>query len=101
GRPFLQGFAYAQVFRGGELNFSFAEFAPMAVVYKTQRARPWTRGLEWFAEGVMPSDFAYFDFAIVNAQPAQHAAFLATLPKLTPVTGEGRWRLYRIQTTSR
>src|SRR5262249_2882286 len=43
GRPFLQAFSYAQVVRGGELNFSFAEFAPMGVVYKTPRARPWTR----------------------------------------------------------
>jgi hypothetical protein len=100
GRPFLQGFAYAQVFRGGELNFSFAEFAPMGVVYKTPRVRTWTRGLEWFAERATRSDFSHFDYAFVNAEPPQHA-FLGTLAELTPATGDGRWRLYRINTSPR
>ena len=100
GRPFLQGFAYAQVARGGELNFSFAEFAPMAVVYKTRPWRPWTRGLEWFAERATRSDLSYFDYALVNAEARQHAA-LAASAELTPLTGHGRWRLYRISTIPR
>jgi hypothetical protein len=100
GRPFLQGFAYAQVVRGGQLNFSFAEFAPMGVVYKTPRARPWTRGLEWFAERATRSDFSHFDYALVNAETRQHAS-LAALAELTPVTGQGRWRLYRIDRIAR
>jgi len=100
GRPFLQGFAYAQVVRGSELNFSFAEFAPMAVVYKTRSPRPWTRGLEWFPERATRSDLSYFDYALVNAETRQHAA-LAASPELAPLTGHGRWRLYRIRTIPR
>jgi hypothetical protein len=100
GRPFLQGFAYAQVVRGGQLNFSFAEFAPMGVVYRTPRARPWTRGLEWFAERVTRSDFSHFDYALVNAEGWWHSS-LAASGALTPVTGQGRWRLYRINAIAR
>jgi hypothetical protein len=96
GRPFLQGFAYAQVARGGELNFSFAQFAPMAVVYRAPRQVAWTRGLEWTAEQARRSDFAHFDFALVNADDRQHAAFARALPELAPVTADGRWRLYRV-----
>jgi hypothetical protein len=95
GRPFLQTFAYAQVVRGGELNFSFAQFAPMAVVYRTPRLVSWTSGLEWRAERVKPSDFSHFDYALVNAEESRHAS-LAALPDLRPMTAEGRWRLYRI-----
>ena len=97
GRPFLQGFAYAQVVRGGQLNFSFAEFAPMGVVYKTPRARLWTRGLEWYPERLTPSDLSHFDYALVNAEDWRHS-FLAASRIVTPVTGGGRWRLYRINT---
>jgi hypothetical protein len=100
GRPFLQGFAYAQVVRGGRLNFSFAEFGPMAVVYKTPPARLWTHGLEWFPERVTPSDFSHFDYAIVHADGWQHAS-LTVSRNLTPVTGKGRWRLYRIDAIAR
>jgi len=100
GRPFLQGFAYAQVVRGGELNFSFAEFAPMGVVYKSPRARPWTRGLEWFSERATASDLSHFDYALVNAEGWRHDA-LAASRELTAVTGQGRWRLYRTNAIAR
>jgi hypothetical protein len=100
GRPFLQGFAYAQVVRGGQLNFSFAEFAPMGVVYKTPRARLWTRGLEWFPERLTASDFSHFDYTLVNAEEWRHSS-LAASRTLTPVTERGRWRLYRIDATAR
>jgi len=101
GRPFLQGFAYAQVVRGGQVNFSFADLAPMAVVYKVRRARtPWTRGIEWYVERAKRSDLGYFDHAVVNAEREQHAA-LASVSELVPVTGEGRWRLYRIDASDR
>lgn len=96
GRPFLQTFAYAQVYRGGELNFSFADFAPSLVVYKARRRPPWTVGLEWFGEAVQLRDFGYFDYAIVNAHDAQQARVAAT-PQLVPVADGGRWRLYRIR----
>ena len=99
GRPFLQAFAYAQVLRGGRLNFSFAELAPMAVVYKAPRSsRPWTRGIEWVAERAKRSDLRYFDYAIVNGDASQHAA-VAALAELTPVTADGAWRLYRVRVT--
>jgi len=94
GRPFLQTFAYAQVWHGGRLNTSFAGFAPSLVVYRQRRAAPWTPNLEWFAERVRPEDFAYFDYAIINGGPSIHEQALA-LP-LEPVTATGRWRLYRI-----
>jgi hypothetical protein len=95
GRPFLQTYAYAQVMRGGELNFSFAQFAPMAVVYRTPRRPAWTGGLEWRAERVKPTDFGHFHYALVNADAPKHAS-LAALPVLHPVTVDGRWRLYRV-----
>jgi hypothetical protein len=101
GRPFLQGFAYAQVLRGGQLNFSFAEFAPMAVVYKAPTTpRRWTRGLEWAAEQATPADVAQFEYALVNGERWQHASVTAWAG-LTPLTGEGRWRLYRTGTSAR
>jgi len=100
GRPFLQTFAYAQVVRGGELNFSFAQFAPMAVVYRAPRRSAWTAELEWRAETVERSDFVHFDYALVNGEQSRHASF-AALPELRPVTAEGRWRLYRIGPSAR
>ena len=96
GRPFLQMFAYAQVVRGGQLNFSFAQFAPMLVVYKTPRRPPWTNTLEWFAERVQPSDFQYFDLVLVNGAPSVHDDFLRQ-PNLTADHGVGRWWLFRVK----
>ena len=102
GRPFLQGFAYAQVVRGGTLNFSFADFAPMVVVHRAPRtARPWTRGIEWNAEKATVSDLAHFDYAIVNADARNHGALAAAMRELRPVTGQGQWRLYRIEAAGR
>jgi hypothetical protein len=99
GRPFLQIFAYAQVYRGGTLNFSFAEFRPSLVVYQPPRSVHWTHGLEWFAENVKPVDYAYFDYALVNALEPMHEQ-IAIGPMLRPVTSAGRWRLYRIEAGS-
>lgn len=95
GRPFLQTFAYAQVVRGGTLNFSFAEFAPSPVVFRAPASPPWTGGLEWFAERVRPSDFPYFDYVVVNAGDALHRR-LAAETTLVPQADGGRWRLYRV-----
>lgn len=101
GRPFLQGFAYAQVVRGGALNFSFAEFAPMAVVFKTPPpSGRWTKGLEWTAEEAVPEDFAQFDHALMNAEDWQHAS-VAQWAGLTPLIAQGRWRLYRVAASAR
>jgi hypothetical protein len=95
GRPFIQIAAYSQVLKGGELNFSFAEFAPCLVVYKDQHGKPWTGGLDWYAERLKYSDFEHFDFALVNGNKWIHDSFRA-IPALTPMTRHGRWRLYGI-----
>jgi hypothetical protein len=96
GRPFLQAFAYAQVLRGGTLNFSFAEFAPSLVVFRSPPEARWTRGLEWFPEWLQPTDLPHFDHALINGEEIIHTRFSA-LPGVRPVTREGRWRLYHIE----
>lgn len=95
GKPFLHGHAYAQVLRGGELNFSFADFAPSLVVYRAPRSGPWTWALEWFPESVRASDFPYFDFVLVHGDPEAQSRFLRE-SMLDPQTESGSWRLYRV-----
>jgi hypothetical protein len=96
GRPFLQLFAYAQVFKGCELNFSFAEHYSGLVAYKAKRAVPWTPGLEWFAPNVKRTDFAFFDYVLANGMEGDHRA-LSSYRELSPMTPSGRWRLYRVR----
>jgi hypothetical protein len=95
GYPFIQMFAYSQVLKGGLLNFSFAEFSPCLVVYKTQFQRPWTGGLEWFPGRLRESDLEWFDHMLVNGPDQVHSLVMSKLP-VQPVTKEGTWRLYRI-----
>ncbi len=95
GRPFIQVFAYSQVLRGGELNFSFADFGPSLVVYRQRRVLPWTSGLEWFPEKARKSDFQFFDYSLINADEKLHGA-LGSESVITPITREGRWRLYKV-----
>lgn len=92
--PFLQDFAWAQVLRGGVVNFSFAQFPPSLVVYRQPR-QPWSSGLEWFPERLRPDDLAWFDFALVNAPPPLQDR-IALHPAMTPVTTDGFWHLYRL-----
>lgn len=94
GRPFLQAFAWAQVYRGGELNMSFAGMATSLVRYRGPVVMNWTPLLEWLPERVRVSDFGQFSHALVHATPRQHQV-LATQPFLTPITDRGAWRLYR------
>jgi len=96
GRPFLQLFAYAQVFKGGELNFSFAEHYSGLVAYRTSRTVLWTPGLEWYGEKVKRADFAFFDFVLANGEDKDHK-ILSAFAELSPVTPAGRWRLYRVR----
>jgi hypothetical protein len=98
-RPFIQTFAYAQVFHGGQLNFSFADFVPSLVVYRESGRRHWTSGLEWFSERTQASDLAFFDYALINGDEAVHAR-VSRLPGLRPLTEHGRWRLYRVESAS-
>lgn len=95
GRPFLQLFAYAQVFKGSESNFSFAEHYSGLVAYKAKRSVSWTPGLEWFAAKVKKADFAFFDHVLVNGSEADHKMF-SSFRELSPVTSSGPWRLYRV-----
>jgi len=94
GKPFIQVFAYSQVYKGGELNFSFADFGPSLVVYRKKRLMPWTSGLEWFPEAARVQDFEYFDYALIHGSDELHAQ-LTGLEILKSVTNQGRWRLYK------
>ena len=93
--PFGHVYAYAQVARGGELNFSFAQFASSPVVYPAPRRIGWTPNLELLPDQVRTSDFRHFDFALIRAPDALHGE-IAGGDVLEPVTGEGWWRLYRV-----
>jgi hypothetical protein len=95
GRPFLQLFAYAQVFKGCELSFSFAEHYSGLVAYKAKREVSWTPGLEWFAAKVKRSDFGFFDYVLVNSLERDHKT-LSSFNELLPMTNSGRWRLYKV-----
>ncbi len=96
GYPFIQIFAYSQMLKGGTLNFSFAEFSPCLVVYKTPFHPPWTSGLEWFPNNVKESDLQYFDHLILHGSEETHGETSGN-PGFTPVTTEGAWRLYTIK----
>ena len=87
--------AYSQALRGGELNFSFAELPSSTVVYRHLRETPWTSLLELVPQRVQRDDFAHFEFALIDGTDALHAE-VAAGDVLEPVTGEGRWRLYRV-----
>ena len=98
GRPNLQAFAFAQVLHGGELNFSFASFAPFPMVYQPDHVLPWTPGLEWYPEHVTLADLAHFDFLLLSADDATHER-LAPIWPMDAVTTSGVFRLYRIRHT--
>jgi hypothetical protein len=95
GRPFLQLFAYAQVYKGGTVNFSFAEHYSGLVAYRAKRAAPWTPRLEWYGERFKSEDLEWFDFVLANASPVDHKLALG-LKELSLVTFSGPWRLYRV-----
>ncbi len=101
GIPFLQTFAWAQVLRGGELNFSFALFPSSLVIYDPVPPRPWTEGLEWYPDRVRREDFPHFTHVLVGASDAGVHRFLASAPELQPVTSRGVWRLYEVGVTDR
>jgi hypothetical protein len=96
GRPFIQVFSYAQVYRGGELNFSFADFGPSLVIYRTPRRLAWTSGLEWFPERAKKSDLLSFEYALVSGDETTHDS-AARDGTLAPLTSSGRWRLYAVR----
>jgi len=95
-RPFLQTFAWAQVLRGGTLNFSFASYVTSPVVFRSDRPPPWTPQLYWYPGRLRSTDLEHFDYVIVNGTPDVHEEVVAAGP-LAPVTTTGRWRLYRVE----
>lgn len=95
GRPFLQLAAYAQAFKGCDINFSFAEHHSGLVAFRTRRDAPWTQGLEWYAEKVQRSDFRFFDFVLVNGEDNGFRV-LDGFNELAAVTKGLPWRLYRV-----
>lgn len=97
GYPFYHLYVYGQVHAGGEVNRSFANEATSLVVYDDlPRSLPWTDGLDWQPQKLRHSDFAYFDWLIVNGDDETHARFRSD-PQLEAATSSGRWRLYRIR----
>jgi hypothetical protein len=99
-RPFLQIYAWAQVLKGGTLDFSFASFATSPVVFRSHAPRPWTPRLYWFPRRLLSTDLEYFDYVIVNGTPDVHEGVVAWR-RLAPVTTTGRWRLYRVEHSDR
>ncbi len=59
------------------------------------RKFPWTESLDWRAMQVRKSDMDHFGQVLIFGGPDAHALFLAD-ERLTPVTAERPWRLYRI-----
>lgn len=94
GRPFLQTFAYAQVFKEAGLNFSFAEHASGLVRHREPRPYDWTPGMTWAPERATAEDFGYFDYVLINGKPDVHTR-LSGLDVIRPITAAGRWRLYK------
>lgn len=93
--PFLQSFAWSQVTRGGELNFSFADFPTSLVVYEPPRPLTWTPGLEWFPRRVRSGDFGWFSHALVRAPQGLHRQLVGR-EILQPLTPPAPWVLYRV-----
>jgi hypothetical protein len=96
GRPFLQMAAYAQAWRGAELNFSFAQHFSGVVSYIDPSKHTTAKGFtEWSAERVPISYIQTFAYALINADDEAHRSF-KSLSFFEPLTSEGRWRLYRV-----
>ncbi len=96
GFPYYHLYAYSQVMHGGELAHSFANLGSSLVVFRDlPREFPWTDALDWRARRVRMSDVDHFGYVLIFGPPDAHAPFLAD-ERLTPVTGERPWRLYRV-----
>jgi len=94
-RPFLQMYAYAQVFKDAELAYPFSKHSTGLIAYRDSVSSPWTLQLDWYPEWLQESDLGYFDYVLVNGSPYDHNHRLPR-GRLTPVTEPARWRLYRV-----
>jgi hypothetical protein len=95
GRPFLQIYAYAQAYKGGDLNFSFAQHSSGIVRYRSPRKYDWTPSLDFMPEMAKRGDFRYFDYVLVNGGGQLHLQ-LSDMPDLEPASQVGKWHLYRV-----
>ncbi len=97
-KPFLQSFAWAQVFKGGRLSFSFAEHGSALVVFADRERPPWTPHLEWFAERVQASDYDHFDFVIVHCDTLQgvRPSMLPGFARLQAISPDAPFRAWRV-----
>jgi hypothetical protein len=95
----MQTYAWAQVLRGGTLNFSFASYPTSLVVFRSSQSPRWTPKLYWFPHHLRSTDLDHFDYVIVNGSPREHELFARW--RVTPVTTTGRWRLYRVNRSTR
>lgn len=100
GRPFIHMMAYLQAKNDGTLSFSFAEHGSELVAYREPGRPSWTPGLEWHPERATMKDILMFDVLLVNAVPEVHR-LMETKAPVSPVTTEGRWRLYTVHRPGR
>jgi len=91
--PFATGVAYAETFKDDEANLIFAEHASSLVTYKKKPERPYQKHLSYYSKMVNRRDISYFDYVLVNADAVTHDQLAVSLG-ITPVTHQGRWRLY-------
>ncbi|MBT9560632.1 MAG: hypothetical protein IV100_31700 [Myxococcales bacterium] len=95
GRPFMHAAALAQAQRGGQINFSFADFGSSLVRSRHPTLPKWNPVLEWQPDRVGDRDLLHFDYVLVNADEETHARFLAFSKGTAVVTGT-RFRLIRL-----
>jgi hypothetical protein len=94
--------AYAQLERGAEIGYSFAETASSLVVFdRLPVVRGWTKHLELYPSGLRDADLDHFDWLIVVAPDDLHAALRARFPRLAVREASGPWRLYAVAPASR
>lgn len=87
--------AWAQVERGAEVGFSFAEVPTSLVVYRGLPVRRgWTAWLHNQPERLLDRDLEHFSKVLLAASPADQAAFRARFAGFEPVVSRGPWTLW-------
>lgn len=95
GRPLLHSYAYAQAFKGGKLNFSFADFPSSLVTFRQGKFNSFWE-LHWNLRQLPPmSLLTDYDYALVGNEGAYHR-YLESNSHFQALTHSGYWRLYKI-----
>jgi len=94
-RPFLQMHAWVQAEHGGLVNFSFAEMAPLPMVFANRDHITWTRNLEWYPKLVQADDVEQFDYLLVHTSDRGHANIVKAFG-VEPLVDGTPWRMYRV-----